>query len=158
MNVCTYVLISLFIYLFMQICVHALVLEEWALQAVVYSGILNYLLTNWNTIVQGSYTFEFQLNRTFHSYCIRDRRHFPKIKREYRSIGIVVAYVKLLSRLHQHISRKNTILTDVVKELISELIFHRKYKDKTKEWKINKINILIFTNWSRPGTYLERIT
>jgi hypothetical protein len=99
----------------------------------VYSGILNYLLTNWNTTVQGSYTSEFRLNRTFHSYCIRDRCHFPKIKREYRSIGIVVAYVELLSRLHQHFSRKNTILTDVVKELISELIVHRKYKEKTKE-------------------------
>ena len=98
-----------------------------------YSGILNYLHTNWNTTVQGSYIPEFQLNRTFRSYCIRDRRHFPKIKREYRSIGIAVAYVELLSRLHQHISRKNTILTDIVKGLISELIFHRKYKKKTKE-------------------------
>jgi hypothetical protein len=33
----------LFIYLFTQICVHVLVLDEWALQADVYSGILNYL-------------------------------------------------------------------------------------------------------------------
>jgi hypothetical protein len=30
---------------------------------------------------------------------------------------------------------KKNIFTDVVKEMISELIFHRKYKEKTKEWK-----------------------
>jgi hypothetical protein len=135
-----YVHIYLFIYLFMQICVHELVLEEWALQTDVYSDILNYLLTKWNTTVQGSYKSEFQLNRTLRSYRIRDRRHFPKLKREYRSIGIVAAYVKLLPRLHQHILRKNTILTDIDKELISELIFHRKYKEKTKElrYSLNK--------------------
>ena len=91
------------------------------------------LLTKWNTTVQGSYTTEFQLNRTFRSHFITDRLHFPKIKREYRSARTDVAHVKLLSRHHQHISRKNTILTNVVKELISELILHRKYKEKTKE-------------------------
>ena len=121
------------IYLFMQICVHALVLENWALQADMYSGILNYLLTNSNTTVQGLQTTEFQINRKFHSYCITDRSHFPKVKREYRTLGIAVAHFKLLSRMHQHISRKkNTILTNVVKELTSDLIFHRKYKEKTK--------------------------
>ena len=72
------------------------------------------LLTNWNTTVQSTYASEFQLSRTFHSYCTRDRRHFPKIKREYRSIEIVIAYVKLLSRLHKSISRKNTIVTSGV--------------------------------------------
>jgi hypothetical protein len=71
-----YLYIYLFTYLFMHIRVNALVLEERALQADMYSGILIYLLTNWNTIVQGSYTTEFQLNRTFHSYCIRERELF----------------------------------------------------------------------------------